>query len=218
MRKRIAFVLGVALAMMLALTAVGASVSNASSSLTTCNGTYDGVTFSSLTVPAGGSCIISDSTVRGGVRVNKNAEFDACDVTVAGGVNATQAYVNIDNTSWIGGGILLDQPGSPLSGGGSPCTERGSYDYSAYICPHYVGGGITVQNAPYNDDLEVSIGECGYMTIHGAVMIVNNKQWVEIEDATIIGSLVCLNNWPDATAWNVTVTGARIGCYGNTCS
>jgi hypothetical protein len=219
MRRRIAFVLGVAVAMMLALIGAGASVGSASSPapLTTCNGTYDGVTFSSLTVPAGGSCIISDSTVKGAVKVNKNAEFDACDVTVVGSVNATRAYVNIDNASWIGGSILLDQPGSPISLGGSPCSTGGSYDYSAYICPHYVGGAITVANAPYNDDLEVSIGECGWMTIHGSVTIQNNKQWVEIEDATILGSLVCLNNWPTATAWDVTVRGARVGCYGNTC-
>jgi hypothetical protein len=221
MRRRIGLVIGVAVAMLLALVGIGTASSSATpapTALTTCNGTYDGVTFNALIVPAWGSCIISNSVVHGSVTVNKNAEFDACDVTVAGSVGATQAYVNIDNSSWIGGSITLNQPGSPLSVGGSPCTEKGTYDYSSYICPHYVGGSVNVTNAPYNSYLEVSIGECGAMTIHGGVLIQNNRQLVEIEDATIVGSLLCLNNWPQAQAWDVTVGGARVGCYGNTCT
>ena len=221
MRRRILVVLGVAAATLLALVGAGAASSSANPSstpLTTCNGTYDGVTFGALIVPSWGSCKVSNSTVAGSVTVNKGAEFDACDVTVGGSVGATQAYVNIDNTSWIGGSITLNQPGSTLSAGGSPCTEKGTYDYSAYICPHYVGGSVNVLSAPYNDYLEVSIGECGHMAIHGGVLIQNNKQLVELDDATITGSLTCLNNWPMPEVDNdVTVGGSRIGCYSNTC-
>lgn len=215
MRRGIAVVVGVAVATLLALVGVGTVSSSAlpaPTSLTTCNGVYDGVTFNALIVPTGGSCIVSNSVVHGSVTVNKNAEFDACDVTVAGSVGATQAYVNIDNSSWIGGSITLSQPGSTLSVGGSPCTEKGVYEYSAYICPHYVGGSISVLSAPYNNYLEVSIGECGDMAIHGGVLIQNNRQLVEIEDATITGSLTCINNWPPAEASDVSVGGSRTGC------
>lgn len=222
MRRRIGFVLGVAVAVLVALVGVGAASSSANPSpapLTTCDGYYTGVTFSSLTVPSWASCKVVDSTVTGSVTVNKGAEFDACHVTVGGSVGATQAYVNIDNSSWIGGSITLSQPGSTLSAGGSPCTQKGIYNYSGYICPHYVGGSVNVLSAPYNSYLEVSIGECGHMAIHGSVTIKNNNQLVELENATITGSLVCLNNWPmpvvDSDVW---VGGARVGCYSNSCT
>jgi hypothetical protein len=153
--------------------------------------------------------------VIGSVTVNKNAEFDACNVTVGGSVGATQAYVNIDNSSSIGGSLTLTQPGSTLSVGGSPCTEKGSYEYSAYVCPHYVGGSVNVRNAPYNEYLEVSIGECGGMSIHGSVNVQGNRQYVEIDDANIVGALVCTNNWPPAEAFDVSVGGAVIGCQVN---
>jgi hypothetical protein len=215
MRTRIAVVVGVALAAMLALFGVTASASNATPAAPTaltCSGTYSNVTVSAVTVPAWASCIITNSTVTGSVTVNPTAEFDACNDYIGGSVNATQAYTNIDNKTSIAGSLNLNKPGATISIGGSPCTEKGPSAYSAYVCPYYVGGSINVLNAPWSNYLWVSIGDCGDVSVHGSVTIQGNRQYVEIEDATIVGALLCINNWPPAQAYDVTVGGAHVGC------
>jgi hypothetical protein len=75
-----------------------------------------------------------------------------------------------------------------------------------------VGGSINVLNAPWSNYLWVSIGDCGPVSVHGSVTIQGNRQYVEIEQSTIVGSLLCINNWPPAEAYDVTVGGARVGC------
>src|SRR5581483_10470765 len=131
-----------------------------------CDTTISGGTYTSVSVPTGDNCKLSDATVHGSIIVNKKAEFDSCDNTIDGSVNTTMDYVNIDNDTTIGGSLILNKPGFSLSLGGSPCSESGVSDYAAYVCPSYVGGSISVLKAP-NQWLEVSIGECGYMNVGG---------------------------------------------------
>lgn len=182
-----------------------------------CDGMYTSGTYTSVNVPAGADCEMANVTVLGGVIVNKNANFTTCDTSISGSVTATKAYVNMDNDTSVGGSITLTNPGVAEYALDTMCiTEYQSSDYASYLCPNYVGGSINVLKAPNWDD-EVAIGECGDMWIGGSVNIQHNREWVYIEDATIVGSLICVDNHPDASAWDVTVGGARIGCYGNVC-
>jgi hypothetical protein len=176
-----------------------------------CSGSYTDATFTTIIVAPYSSCSISDSTVIGAVIVNKNASFYTCDSTIGGSVTATQAYVNIDNGTSVNGAITLTKPGSSEVGGESTCSDYGPSEYSSILCPWHVGGSITVQGGlRYSND--VSIGDCGYMTIGGSVNILHNRLLVEIFGTDISGSLICIDNWPPPEQADNYVAGARVGC------
>lgn len=211
MRKRIAFVLAVTSAALAWVVLAPASSSAAPPSIS-CTSVHDNESISAITVPVGASCEIDNSSVAGSVIVNKNASFRSCNSAIAGSITATQAYVNLDSDTSVGGAITLNKPGTQMfAGAPNQCVQRGPVSYASTLCPYFVGGSITVQNGPW-DPREVSIGECGYMSIAGSVTIQNNKLYVEIDGANIHGSLICINNWPPAVANGVSVGGTRIGC------
>jgi hypothetical protein len=210
MSKRIVLVLAAVAAAVVSFL-VGTPGASAQAPLT-CDGTYSGGTYTAVTVRAGDSCELSNVTVLGSVVVNKNANFTTCDTSIAGSVNATKAYVNMDNSSEVGGSITLTQPGVVMYELDTLCmTEYGSSAYASYLCPHYVGGSINVLKAP-NWWLELAIGDCGEMQIGGSVNIEHNREFVYIEDATVVGALICVDNNPPAAAYDTSVGGARIGC------
>lgn len=210
MSKRIAFALAATGALILSFFVIAPAASGVSPLI--CDTEISGGTYTAVTVPAGDNCKLSNATVTGGVIVNKNAEFDSCDNAISGSVTATKSYVNIDNDTTIGGSLTLTTPGLAEVFGGSPCSEKGLYDYSSYVCPSYVGGSVNVLKAPNRSSLEVSIGECGDMQIDGSVNVQHNREFVAVDNSTIVGSLICVDNNPFAQAANVTVGGAQIGC------
>ncbi len=210
MSKRIAIALATAAAAALSFFVI-APAASAQEPLN-CDGFYNGGTYTAVTVQAGADCELEGVTVLGSVVVNRNANFTTCDTSIAGSVTATKSYVNMDNSSEVGGSITLNQPGVLMYELDTLCmTEYGSSEYASYLCPHYVGGSINVLKAP-NWWLEVAIGDCGPMQIGGSVNIQHNRESVYIEDATIVGALICVDNHPPASAYDVSVGGARIGC------
>jgi hypothetical protein len=176
-----------------------------------CSGSYSDATFTTIIVAPYSTCSIYDSTVIGAVIVNQNASFYTCNSTIGGSVTATQAYLNIDNGTSINGAITLTKPGSSQVVGEGTCNERGTSEYSSILCPWHVGGAITVQyGLRYSNP--VSIGDCGDMSIGGSVSILHNRLLVELYDANIAGSLICIDNWPPPDAAFNYVAGARVGC------
>ncbi|HEV7193478.1 MAG TPA: hypothetical protein VGN35_09755 [Jatrophihabitantaceae bacterium] len=210
MLKRIAIVLAV-----VAGSLVGAAFTAASSNAATanCSGNYNNDTFGSVIVQPWTICRISNSTITGSVTVKPNAAFETCNDLIKGSVNATQAYVNIDNRTEVDGSITLLNPGTQLSGGNNNCSTDGPSGYSSYLCPHYIGGNLNIQNtAKYKNYTEV--GDCGWVNIHGSFTISDNKSLVEAGEFSTGGSLVCLNNWPQPEFFPVIYVGSQnIGCY-----
>jgi hypothetical protein len=211
-RKRLVLVAAALIAAATALLFASASSQANPVPSNICSGIHAGGTWSSIIVPSWSDCEIANATVIGSVSVSPNSSFRTCNVAIGGGVNATQAYVNMDPTTTVGGSINLSQPGFLEVAGSLRCLpQEGIYSYSSYICPHYVGGGISVQNLSYYSN-EVSMGDCGPMNIKGGVTIKNNWNLVEFFDSTVHGSLYCANNWPPPDVEGVDVYGVTIGC------
>lgn len=210
MLKRIAIVLAVVAGSLVTFAATATS-SNAATA--NCSGTYSNTTFGSVVVQSGNICVVSNSTITGSVTVKPNAAFETCNDLIKGSVNATQAYLNIDNGTEIDGSLTLNKPGTNLGGGGTRiCNDKGPSGYSSYICPNYIGGNLNIQNGPRYGD-EVEVGDCGWVTIHGSFTISGNRLPVSAGAFDTGGSLVCLNNQPDPEIWYPFHVGSQIiGC------
>ncbi len=183
---------------------------------TICNGLLSGPALGSVVVPSNAYCDLVNATVTGSVTVGSNASLKTCDSMIGGSLNATQAYVNVDNGTTIGGSVSLNRPGASLQMTGTvSCGEQGGLaEYSSILCPSRIGGGVSVHNGA-SGGLEVSIGECGPINpIGGTVSIQNNQLPVTIENSNILGSLICLNNMPPAVQLLNTVHGTVIGHCG----
>ena len=208
MLKRIAIILAV-LAGSLVAFGVTASASNASAP--NCTGYVSYTTLGSVVVPSGNYCEINSSTVTGSITVKPNASLVMCNDLVKGSINATQAYVNIDNNTEVDGSITLNKPGIPFIPSGL-CGERGSYSATSYVCPNYIGGNLNIQNGPWNY-LSLEVGDCGWVDIHGSFTISGNRQLVEAGYFNVDGSLVCLNNHPAPEFfYPFYVSGQIVGC------
>jgi hypothetical protein len=212
MLKRILIVVALA-ATALVGTAITAASSNAASA--NCTTTINNATLAAVIVPAGANCFINNSTVTGSVTVNKNALFETCNDLIKGSVNATEAYVNIDNGTEVDGSITLNKPGRHLSLGQGCTRPEGPSSYSSYICPNYIGGNLNIQNGP-SWGYSTEVGDCGPVEIHGSFTISGNRLLVEAGNFSTGGSLVCVNNWPQPEFFGWLTVGSQIiGCYVN---
>ncbi|HEV7192807.1 MAG TPA: hypothetical protein VGN35_06315 [Jatrophihabitantaceae bacterium] len=220
MRKRLIILLVTLGMAALSWMVIAPASSQAQPPPTVCNGTYWGGTFNNLVVPSWDSCVLVNSRVHGTITANPNSSLRTCAATIKGSVDSTQGYVNMDNYTEVDGSVDLNQPGTTLASGGSDsCSPEGEPSgYAAYICPRLIGGSLNITNGP-DSGLDVYVGDCGSVNIHGSVRITGNRLYVEVEDAHILGSLTCLNNWPLPDVWDTTVVGPTHGtCYGNSCT
>jgi hypothetical protein len=86
--------------------ALMATASTAGASTFTCNGTFTGGTYDSVSVPSNGSCTLIDATVAGSVTVKPKAYFEADSTDVGGRIYGLLAQtVYIHDGSILGGGI-----------------------------------------------------------------------------------------------------------------
>jgi hypothetical protein len=196
-----------ALVALVAASLVGVVVGSGSAQAASlnCSGYVYNKTISSVTVPKNGFCALFNDTVSGGVSVSPGAAFYTCNTDIGGGLSASGAYLNMDNSSSIGGSLSINKAGVAATIGRevicetdtAPTAPEPTTYYSTYICPHLIGGSVTVANA-LQTNLDVTLGDCGWMTIGGPVLIANNKSQVEIFQADINGNLTCVNNHPTA--------------------
>ena len=134
------------------------------------------MTFGAVIVQPWHVCRSSNSTITGSVTVKPNAAFETCDDLIKGSVNATQAYVNIDNGTEVDGSITLLKPGTELAAGDRICDTKGTTSaYSSYLCPNYIGGNLNIQHGPPGVQNETEVGDCGWVEIHGSFTISDNR-------------------------------------------
>lgn len=215
--RRVIAVLAALAAALVSVMIVGSTSAQAAS--LTCTGINFNQHFSSVIVPPGSECLLAGSTVSGGVTVSTNAALIMCDTAVGGSLSATQAYLNVDPLSSIGGSVSINKPGATQLVGTvnqfceeTPELQPNFVVYNTLLCPWYIGGSVNLSNAQSSSN-ENTIG-CGpWMQIGGPVMIVNNYQPVEIGDAVINGTLTCVNNHPQAEEFNVSAKSIT-GCLG----
>lgn len=217
--RRVIAVLAAIAAALLSVMVVGSSSATAAG--LTCTGIHVNQQFSSVNVPIGSECLLIDSTVAGGVTVGTNGAFVTCNTAIGGSLSANQAYLNIDPLSSIGGSVSINRPGAAPTVGVSNqfCREEGPSavqpnipQYSTILCAWKIGSSLSLSNAT-NPYLENMIG-CGpWMHIGGPVLIANNYAPVEMGDAYVTTSVMCVNNHPPAELFNVfakSITGCEL--------
>lgn len=211
MIKRIAVVLALVAGSLVGIAATAAP-SNATVSGSNCAGNYNNTTWQQVIVQSNTICRLFNSTVVGSVTVKKNAAFETCNDLIQGNVNATQAYVNIDSQTEIDGSLTLLKPGAQISAGDRVCNiDRGSSSYSSYICPHIIGGNLSITGMSSGYPTEV--GDCGWVNIGGSFTIADNRLLVEAGYFSTGGSLVCVNNNPQPELFYPFDVGSQIiGC------
>lgn len=213
MRKRLMILALAVLAAALSLVAVSSARGEAQPPPTVCNGDYFGGSLTNVIVPSYDACALFGVHVKGEITVQQNAELRTCGAAINGSVHTTQAYVNMDHSTTVGGSIYLDRPGTMIFEIESCNGDIGQGQYAAYLCPRLVGGSIYVTDGP-NSMKEVEIGDCGSMNIHGSVTITDNNLPVTLEESSILGSLTCRNNNPPAEVFDTWVTGPVHGqCF-----
>jgi hypothetical protein len=214
---------------LLPIVAVAASVFvgpavDANASTVFCTGPFSGTVNSSVIVPSGADCFMEGATIKGGVTVFPGAALETCFTTIQGSLNSTQDYLNIAQTTDIYGNVVLNRPGLVMTGIGT-CSSVGPGEYASVLCPEFIGGNLTVMNAPANSQ-EVEVGGCNTivlarpqapvsltsMQINGNVSIFGNHELVTVEGAYIGGNLACFNNHPQAEQGGNVVKGAIVGC------
>jgi hypothetical protein len=216
-----------------ALTAVAmiALLSTASTALargneSKCNGTFTGVTIKSdVEVPRGGGCTLINSTVKGGVEVEKNAYFQATGTSIRGDVAGDAAQtVFIDTGSTVAGDIVTDRTAqvfvfnSTINGSIGVFRATDTVD----ICGNTVKGeGIGVvrsgRDILVGDPL--TVGCAGNTVTRGDLVIAENNTDVELVvrgNAITRGSLYVLDNaGPSGKFVQSNTSGKALRCTGN---
>lgn len=151
----------------------------------TCRGTIRGKTLDNVKVPQGAQCILKGTTVKGTIKVNRNATLEAINVNVIGNVQAEDASnVIIRKTSRIGGSIQIVQ------------------GQKAKVVNSRVGSDIL-----YDD-------QSGEVIVRGAnvggnVQAFQNRGGVHIQGNVIDGNLQCKENRPAPTGGDNQVQGSK---------
>jgi hypothetical protein len=152
---------------------------------TRCRGTIGRRTVDNLKVPAGATCILEGTTVKGTIKVGRRATLKANHVRVIGNVQAENARrVVVRRRSRIGGSVQIVQGGSALI--------RGSR----------INADILF------DDQRRRVAARGNV-VGGNVQAFQNTGGVRIANNVIDGNLQCKENRPAPTGGNNEVHGNK---------
>ena len=190
-----------------------------------CNGTITGQTIKSdLVVPPNGVCVLSNSTVLGGVDVHRNAYFESDNSTIKEDVQGDQAQTVFINTgSKVGDNVLGEQTAEVFvfnSTVGGVSVERATDQ--AEVCGTTVNGrGIDIarsgQDILVGDPL--TAGCAGNTVSRGSVLIAQNSTNVELivrGNSVPNGNMYILNNVGTSDKEVQTNTGGKtLKCTGN---
>jgi hypothetical protein len=190
-----------------------------------CNATYTGVTIKSdVEVPRDGSCTLVNSTVKGGVEVEKNAYFQSTGTSIREDVTGDAAQtVFIDTGSTVSGDVVTDKTdqvfafNSIINGSIGVFRTTGTVD----ICGNTVKGeGIGVvrsgRDILVGDPL--TVGCAGNTVTRGSVLIAQNNTDVELVirgNAVTKGSMYVLDNAGPSDKIVRGNTGKTLRCTGN---
>ena len=150
-----------------------------------CTGTIGARTVDNVKVPAGGTCRLNGTTVKGTINVNSNARLIAEGVRVVGNVQGENARrVVVRGGSRVGGSIQVVQ-------GGSGLVKR-----------VHVNGDILFDDQ--SGMVEVLQNQVG-----GNVQLFQNTGGVAVRGNVIDGNLQCKENDPRPTGGNNRVHGSK---------
>jgi hypothetical protein len=152
---------------------------------TRCRGTIGGRTVDNLKVPAGATCILEGTTVKGTIKVARGATLRAYDVRVVGNVQAENSRrVVVRRGSRIGGSVQVVQGGSALIRGNRINADILFDDQGRRVAAirNHVGGNVQA---------------------------FQNTGGVEIARNVIDGNLQCKENRPAPTGGNNEVHGSK---------
>jgi hypothetical protein len=173
----------VALLTLLALTSALAIAPQALADATRCRGPLGAVTVGDLVVPAGATCTLDGTTVRGNIDVRSGATLDATGVSVRGNIQSDgHAAVGVDGASRIAGSIQLQRGGA------------------FNILDTAVGGDIQVAENRGASSLDAN-------TVGDDVHVIRHRDGVSITDNQIDGNLQCRDNVPAPTGGGNVVQG-----------
>jgi hypothetical protein len=151
----------------------------------TCVGTLGAVTVDNLRVPAGKTCNLNKTYVKGTLKVERNATLNAQSIRVVGNIQAEGAKaVNVTAGSTVGGSIQVKQ-----------------------------GGGALIQRVRVNGDIQFDANnrllKALGNTVGGSIQVFQNKGGVEIANNTVDGNLQCKENTPRPLGGNNRVHGNK---------
>jgi hypothetical protein len=154
---------------------------------TRCRGALAAVTVGDLVVPAGATCTLDGTTVRGNIDVRSGATLDATAVSVRGNIQSDDhAAVGVDGASKVGGSIQL--------------RRGGAFN----ILDTAVGGDIQVDENRGASSLDAN-------TVGDDVHVIRHRDGVSITDNQIDGNLQCRDNVPAPTGGGNVVEGNADG-------
>jgi hypothetical protein len=163
---------------------------------TVCNGSFSGASFpTGITVPTGGRCTITGSTVTGDVVVQPNAAFQATDSTINGDIGAQNATIQLVR-SHVTGQVNSQSPVN------YPVGPENSLK-KVYFCGSTINGSVQVTGAASFGSIEFGGPNCpnGGNTIGGNLVDTNNAASPNhIISGNRIGyTLYCVGNSPPPT-------------------
>jgi hypothetical protein len=153
----------------------------------TCTGTLSAVTVDSLRVPQSATCTLNGTSVRGAIKVERDATLDAHGVRVGGNVQAEKARkVVLTDSSHIGGSVQVKE-----------------------------GGAATVTFSRIVNDIHYDDNR-GYLkandnNVGGNFQLFGSLGGVEIFRNVVDGNLQCKDNRPAPTGGDNTVGGNKDG-------
>lgn len=187
----------VAVSLVLTSAALGTPMPTAAAQVCTTGDPFSATTIrESILVPAGVTCVVSGSVIRGGVTVEPDGILELVSAEIRGSVSATGSSGVVISNSVIRGRVLMS----------------GQQDFV---------GAIVVRNSEVRGDIVVDSNESAVIelaatTVRGSVVVTNNAALVVglfVWGNTIDVNLDCTGNNPDPSfiiAPN-TVGGAKLG-------
>jgi len=169
--------------LLLALAALLAAPGVAGAEERRCTGSIGSVTLDNVRVPAGATCNLSGTFVKGTIKVEGNAILDARSVRVIGNVQAEgAASVNLSGWSHVA----------------NVQVKR--------------GGGATVVDTRVDGDIQFDDNRrplrADRNNVNGNIQVVKNRGGVAINGNTVNGNLQCKENSPAPTGGGNVVKGS----------
>lgn len=168
----------------LSLTSVLAAAPSALAEETSCVGTIGARTVDNVRVPAGKSCTLNGTRVKGTVKVERGATLRASDIRVVGNVQAESHRRVTLGASTVGGSVQLDQ-------GGAFSVSRTK-----------ITGGIQVKDNRGQSSLRAN-------TVNQDIQVFAHDGGIAITRNRVDGNLQCNENTPAPTGGGNVVQGNK---------
>ena len=165
-------VIGVALAMLLTMSAAIFTAPGVSAEETTCRRSYGRVTFDNVRVPGGATCTLNGTTIKGTLKVERGGTLKATSIRVIGNIQGEgHRSVTVNGSTTVGGSIQLDQ-----------------------------GGAFTIDNVRVKGSIQVKSNN-GSSRLSGNVVnadiqVFSHRNGISITNNRVDGNLQCKSNDP----------------------